>query len=330
MAATEEQVSAAWETKFLGEFAGRGAILQPHELAAQVARTAPCEPCPAQHLPSRPQLLEELSDAAARTSIGTAMGDDQVPSEVFRAAGLGYMRCLAHVAHAAMRDAVPAGWRTGIMAPVPKKPGPLTLANSRGILCSSQPGKLLARCCRTRLAGALALACPGRQHGAISGGGTEFPRMATSLFLAHAAALGCSVAVIFTDLKAAFYTIAAELAVGLVHGPEHLVRYCGAAGIVGADADIMQRRVLEARDVLASRGVPPAWCRLAADWHRCASFHVRGSQRSVVPMSGTRPGDPAADAVFALAFARFSGRPAGGAPGARPGPPAAWRPGGHL
>ena len=55
-------------------------------------------------------------------------------------------------------------------------------------------------------------------------------------------------------------------------------------------------------ECLLSLGVPPFWTRAAADWHRCAAFHIPGSPDMVVTHAGTKPGDPLADLIFCIAF----------------------------
>ena len=68
------------------------------------------------------------------------------------------------------------------MAAVPRKPGPLTPSNTRGVLCSSCPGKMYASVLRAAAVPWLPLSTGMSQTGAVRGGGTEFAIMTRSLF----------------------------------------------------------------------------------------------------------------------------------------------------
>ena len=75
------------------------------------------------------------------------------------------------------------------MAAVLRKPGPLTPSNRRGVLCSRCPGKMYVA------------------DGAVRGGGTEFAIMTRSLFNSWAQLRKLSSAVIFVDIRKAFYSV---------------------------------------------------------------------------------------------------------------------------
>ena len=60
----------------------------------------------------------------------------------------------------------------------------------------------------------------GQQSGAIKSGGTEFPRFITRLLLRHAALRRCSAALLFGDLRKAYYSVLVELATGPLFTPE--------------------------------------------------------------------------------------------------------------
>ena len=66
------------------------------------------------------------------------------------------------------------------MAAVPRKPGPLTPSNTRGVLCSSCPGKMYASVLRAAAVPWLPLSGMS-QTGAVRGGGTEFDIMTRTL-----------------------------------------------------------------------------------------------------------------------------------------------------
>ena len=93
-------------------------------------------------------------------------------------------------------------------------PEAASLGNARGVLCSSSVGKLYGRCLRKAAEPGLAAETQGAQFGAVPGGGTDLPAMAIQLFLDGAARRGKTVAVLFTDIKGAFYNVLPEIALG--------------------------------------------------------------------------------------------------------------------
>ena len=76
----------------------------------------------------------------------------------------------------------PMLWKGGDMAAVPRKPGPLTPSNTRGVLCSSSPGKMYAGVLRAAAVPWLPMSAGMSKTGAVRGGGTEFAIMTRSLF----------------------------------------------------------------------------------------------------------------------------------------------------
>lgn len=257
-------------------------------------------------MPTEDFLVPLLADAAAAASCGKALSDDLVPVDLIKAAGLPYIKHVARVARKSMAMRVPFSWRSGVMAAVPKKPRvPMTLATGRGILCSSHTGKLLAKVCRGQLVRSLRAAAGPLQFGAVPKGGVELPGHAVRLFTAASSALKLSRAVLFTDIKPAFYTTMVEAAVGPLLSVEQRVRRLTGLGFTELEVKYIRHLVEEAPDGFTQHGAAGHWVRLARDWHTGANFRVKGGSSWLLPDDGTRPGDPLADVVFCGAFFRF-------------------------
>jgi len=191
-----------------------------------------------------------------------------------------------------------------MMAAVPRKPQkPLTLANARGVLCSSSVGKLYARCLRTAAVPGLVAETLGAQFGAVPGGGTDLPAVAVQLFMDGAARRGKTVAVLFGDIKGAFYNILPEVALGPLMTDSQRTELFGQLGMSERAAAALSDSIKGGLNALARHGLEDGWRAALADWHRGSWFMVRGSDRCTVPLVGVRPGDPPADVVFAIAFA---------------------------
>ena len=207
------EATDAWELKFLSEFGGNGAVLQPGQADPKVGFTA--------FVPQRsPLTAAEWGDAlflkAAKLKIGKAAGDDQVPPELIK---YGEMRCamlLGEVAESCAQQGRPECWRGGLMAPVPKGHLPVTLQSARGIKLANAAPKLVGKVLRAAALPVLLKVTNGAQLGSIPGGGTSMPSAAVRAFIARGASRCTSVAVLFADLRAAFYSVLTEEVIGEV------------------------------------------------------------------------------------------------------------------
>jgi len=128
----------------------------------------------------------KLVDVILGSKGGKAVGPDQIPGELLRAAGLGAARHLAQILLASLRDGLPLAFRGARMAPVKRKPGPpMSYSNSRGVACSNASAKAVGRALRAEVLPPVAAALDGWQFGAVAGGGTDFPSHAIRTFMAY-------------------------------------------------------------------------------------------------------------------------------------------------
>ena len=301
---TQDQLLAMWERRFAAEFLGRAYITDRDAYDRGLAQDA-------FQLPSVPD--EEAIDvhdwanriacAIAKAKRGRMAGTDGIPVEFMRAAGPSYVARLAEVARATQWSPIPVGWRLGIMVPVPRKPGvALSLAASRGVLAGSHVGKAIAKATRSALAPLLKCQAGDEQQGAVQHGGTEFTAHTVRLFFRRARLSNKCAAVVFADLKSAFYSVLQEMAVGACMPAADRQAAFVRAGMTPEAAAELSREILERQPVIQAMGAAATWQRLALDWHRHSGFLVRGGTRVVANPFGTRPGDPLADLVFAAAF----------------------------
>jgi hypothetical protein len=300
-----------WQRRFLDEFGGAGAITtldQFQQSAADLALVPDAHLRPARCLGRLPAAtLEPLLCQELRWLKGDrAVGDDLIPSEYMRAAGDGYSKVFAALASAAVDFHVPLAWRGGTMTPVPRKPGlALSVANSRGILLCAAPAKVLAKVVRRQLAPLLPDLLGPFQCGAISGGGVEYPAHAARLFLRQARLNGRSAAVLFGDMRAAFYSVLPEVFLGPLLPLAQRTELYSMLGIDGIDKLRLDGLCAAAPSQLISAGISECWRDLLADWHRANWFGVQDSSDVVMTQRGVRPGDPVADVVFVCVFALF-------------------------
>ena len=104
------------------------------------------------------------------------------------------------------------------MAAVRRKPGPLTPSKTRGVLCSSCPGKMYASMLRAAAVPWLPMTAGMSQTGAVRGGGTEFAIMTRNLFSSWAQLGKLFSAVIHMDIRKAFHYVFVEEVVGSMMG----------------------------------------------------------------------------------------------------------------
>ncbi len=101
------------------------------------------------------------------------------------------------------------------MVPVPKvAKAPLAVGNARRVLCSNAAPKLIGKVLRKEAVPTLTKVAQGLQLGSMPGGGTDLPAASMRAIFEWGRSTRCSVAVLFTDLEAAFYSILTEPVVG--------------------------------------------------------------------------------------------------------------------
>ena len=112
-------------------------------------------------LPGTEREWEDALHVLSKLKSGRAFGPDAI-------------RALGDLYAKVVREGAPMLWKGGEMTAVPRKPGPLTPNNTRGVLCSSCPGKMYASVLRAAAVPWLPMSAGMSQTGAVRGGGTEF------------------------------------------------------------------------------------------------------------------------------------------------------------
>ena len=304
-AATDEEAAECWCALFSADF-GHGArevtvdVLSEEVRAFHDARQVRLE-----GEPSPTEWTIIAATAAARAKSGKATGPDEVPAEFWKAGGLAAARRMGELYGIAGRNGVCLSWRGGLMTPIPRRPGAgLSGTNARGILCADALGKFYGGHLRWRLRPALVAETAGTQSGAVPGGGTAAPAMFARTFIEAAKARGLAAGLVFTDIRAAFYSCWPELAVGAVlpaHRREDIFKR---AGLCQDRIDSLQAAIVQEATAFAKHDVPPFWRDAARDWQAGAHFTVRHSDKRVATDTGTKPGDAPADLIFAVVFAQ--------------------------
>ena len=283
--------------------------MTPQELQTgfvELCALAPPRAAAPEDLPSQDDWFAKLSDTVARARRGRATGTDLIPAEFMQIAGRGYLQVLSQLACRAFASGVPLAWRGGRMVPVPKKAAlPLGPENARGVLCSSSPGKAYAAVLRSEAVVTLPLAAGECQQGAMPHRSLDFASHAAKLFMRSAACEHTSAALLFADLKAAFYSVLPEYVLGFVLPPSRRAKVFHTLGLSSDALSALEDALAAGTSELEALGVDASLREAIADWHRHCHFEVAGVASIFQTHVGTRPGDPLADVVFVYAFSRF-------------------------
>ena len=211
-----------------------GIVLLPEEVTATPAN--PCMPIDTQQpqcFPTAWQIQAEV----AKLKRGKTPGPNQITPSVLKAAGPVFAKQLAILTTKAAAHAVePFAWRGGVLVPLHKGKGPPDEPQSyRSIFVSNYTGKLYHRAIRAQLEAVWEAKISSLQLGSRRGMGTD---LAHHLLEAHQAACyakGLPTAVVFFDMRAAFYSVLRQSLMHLPQDPTALVHALRRLGVSQQD-----------------------------------------------------------------------------------------------
>ena len=287
-----------WTQHFAKQEGGK--IVPAFEYDQEVLWQAPHpDDVPAFDIHCVPTLLDIEQDVL-RLRNGKAAGPDLITADLLKLNVPNNSRRLLPVfTKAALACREPIVFKGGCLITLAKKAhASLQCADFRSIILSSVPGKLLHRSLRRRLLQPLSEIAFPLQAGALPGASPEILALYLTAFQRWAHSTRKCWAVTFFDVKQAYYRTLRQLVVN-----------CDSdAGLrqVLYDLGLPQQALCELRDLLhkaastsplAGREHLTATLRdlLTATW-----FKFEASALLAVTHKGTRPGDPAADVLFAF------------------------------
>ena len=248
--------------------------------------------------------LPELENITQALHTRKAAGLDCIAGEFLQTHVPTTMRQLIPIyLKASLATREPSQFRGGELICLAKKAGAaLHCTGFRSILISSVPGKVLHRAVRSRLLDVLTHFRPPLQAGAIPGEGIEYISLAAQCFQQYREGRRQPWALVFYDIQAAFYSVVRELIVPTVQSEEGLLRLFHALKIPPQAVSELKSK-LETLALLPSLQTSPHLVATVQDLYRGTWFKLSQSALLTITQRGTRPGDPAADAVFGLAMA---------------------------
>jgi len=242
-------------------------------------------------------------DAILVAPSGRATGLDVIPNELLKVNPEAVAKHIFSIAHSAVSIGAPLAWKGGLMVDIFKGSGDRELVtNSRGVLTSSNVGKIYAKAVRRQLLPYLQAVVGDEQYGGLPGRGAVYGSHVIRQFFQHSRRRKISAAVIFVDAVAAFYSVLRPLLVGFSGSDVELVTFLHRVGI---PPEALAELVIFIRDfnsVLAQARVPEDLAALITDWHVGDWFTVDFCNSTASPEGGTRPGDPLADILFNFAM----------------------------
>eukprot|EP00438_Fugacium_kawagutii_P021132 Skav213922 [mRNA] locus=scaffold1439:306795:310370:- [translate_table: standard] len=249
--------------------------------------------------------LMDLERAFRRVQPGKAIGPDNLPPEACRhfapeLARAYYPLLLKVMAH----GHEPHQWKGGLLVTAYKHKGVATQAAShRSLLISSHAGKAVHRAIRqhqTDLMQAFldASQLGGRPHVPVGIGLHE-----VRAYLRIQAAAHRSAAVVFIDLREAFYRIVRALAVDDTWTDDSVAKVAHAFNLPPSAVHDLYEHLRQPPSA-SQAGMTAAQRRAIASIHTTTWFTMRSQQDRVLTTRGSRPGDSFADVVFSYVYSR--------------------------
>jgi hypothetical protein len=125
------------------------------------------------------------------------------------------------------------------------------------------------------------------------------------LFLQYAAKRRISAAIVFGDMQKAYYSVLVELVLGPLLMPGEREVVLQSLGMDELRKQTLQCTIEEGHCLFGHLPLPNDLVEVVREWQRLAWFSVQDSDLRFVHNIGVKPGDPAADVLFAFAFYCF-------------------------
>lgn len=227
-----------------------------------------------QHLPC----LEQFERTLRRAQPHRAAGPDALVPELCKYAAK-YMAAYLYplFVKAALYQSEPVHFKGGILCEVYKNKGPTTDPNSfRGILVSSQIAKCFHSMFRDQALPAFTQNTDGLHCGGRPGRPVEFSAQGVRLFHALCAQQGRSSAILFIDIKSAYYRLLRQISIGPTCSEAELCKILQALHLP-AETYHNLRYQLDQSCAAEQLGVPPAAHAQAQSFHRNTWFQTRSN-----------------------------------------------------
>ena len=245
--------------------------------------------------------LWQIQRTLMRFKTGKAPGKSGLTVELFRAGGLPMLHhFLPLMVKAVVTTHEPLGWKGGRLFALYKGKGdPSDPSSFRSIFLSELAAKLLHAMVRTRLEVCWERQIREIQHGGRKRHSTDTAHHIVHAHMAWARAQKVSSAVVFIDLKAAFYSVFRQSLVGGDWKAEEMQFLLSKLHIAEADwPEIIQTT----RSDDATPFLGDHVRKMLQDMFTATFFEMTDVGEKIATHRGTRPGDPVGDILFNMLF----------------------------
>ena len=253
--------------------------------------------------------LAEFEAAIRQLNWRKAPGYDGIGSEMWQSdVTLVARRMYPLFLKTALRGQLPLQFRGGFLIPLHKHKGSISDPKSyRGILLQNTMAKAFAKCWRSRLVSCFSTVAAPFQYGCLRKKGVIEAHFPVRLHMQSCAHLKLSSGIIFVDIKSAYYSVIKEF-FSTTRGDEHeaLASLFYRLGLPRSALDDFVETV-SSTNLLEDAAVPEVLGHIIQSTISASWFQIPGSSRVCVPSTGTRPGDPLADVLYAYVMSNILG-----------------------
>ena len=298
----KKDIALEWERQF-GELENA----RPVPLAQLLAKSAP------QYLdvtiddPAAIPTLYDLEQAIRGADITKAPGVDGLGAELFRRnPGAMARQFYPLLLKAALRQQWVVEMSGGWLLPLWKRKGhQQEMQHYRGILLEPVMGRIISRAWRKKMTQTIPRWAAPLQYGGRSGLSIEALHLKARMWQAHAKfQRQKNLAMIFVDIKAAFYTIAKPLLCNQNLARHDLEQFILTLGFPDSVMAPLLQHLQQAHLVYHCTGSKVATGSIAATLSH-SWFVVPSGTTMMAPQTGSRPGDPLADLLFSMVMAHI-------------------------
>ncbi|CAE7236988.1 CFDP2 [Symbiodinium sp. KB8] len=306
LAATNEARAQRWRDHFSEQESGQPVTTEEYRLAlAQKDRKGGHESLQLD-MSVLPSLLS-LEGAILGLKRAKAAGPDGITAELLKVAPASAARHLLSLhLKSIMSVREPIEYKGGSLVTLAKRAAAAFGCNRhRSILISGVTGKILHKGLRTAVTPALLRVCPDLHGGVKPGIGVDTISLAVKSFQKLATAQGKLPAIVFYDVRAAYYQVLRECLTGDELDDKVLLRFFHRLGVPdSAFAELASQ--LSKIAVLPECGCSPHLVALIREVFTGTWFRMDRHVPLVATAAGVRPGDPLADVMFAVSFSAYA------------------------
>ena len=246
--------------------------------------------------------LRALEDAFRRVRPNKAAGLDNFRSDICSLAPSAladkYFPILAKMT---LNYCEPIQMKGGVLIAAYKSGSPHNIDHYRSLLLSSHIGKSLRRTLRPRMTSLYSTTAPSLHVSVKTGGNVSHASQALRCYIDACKARKRSVAILFLDVKSAYYRVVRQLAANMTYQDEDVARVLKVFDLGPTDFEEL-RQELAKPSALRQSGADDHTELIVEEMLQSTWFVTSEKKQLTESLAGTRPGDGMADVVFSFVF----------------------------